>query len=767
MDFNKKFLEDEVRLGFYIPSSIKQAWAAELEVLNVVDQICESLDIRYCADWGTLLGAVRHGGFIPWDDDIDIVMLREDYNRFLAMAPGMLPQGYAIHTYRNEEGYREFHAVVMNTEHNCFEAEHMRRFHGFPYNCGLDIFVLDRVYDDESREQERRERIKYILAVADGMLDGDLADNKLRNALNSLGSYGIVIDEETIDLTCSNNDESDVIKKNLWVKLYEEIERICAETSSQESSVLIQMIPWGIKSTDFPRYKVTEYSELIRLPFEYTTIPVPVSYDYMLRRKYGAYHRLVRNAGAHGYPFFKSQKEQIEALSNVKFPTYEWNITESEWAKRSNEDVRDDDGQSFKELINEGLSELEALQLRINERSGDRQSDIADAQQLAIDIGNLIEKVLDENHTGIGLINKYCEALYLVYQSDEAGLSESLTHAYLDMVEVIRKDILDRKIVIFCPARAEHWDALKGYVHKESEDENTDVYICPIPYYYKDYDGRLTEGVYEYDRFCDAVKEDNIQIRRYDELNVHALCPDKIYIQEPFDAYDNVISVHPAYYTDRLAQSTEKLVYVPWYDLVEFDHDSQREYQNMEYYATMPGVVRSDEVWFSDEWIKSVYVDKLVSWAGEETRGLWENKIHVNQKDDSSNAELKGTKTLMYYVGEGLPIQQSETCIDTIKRNIRVLHESCEQINLVWIINETLFDNIRKFRPSLYETFCVLIEEYKTEGWGELYIRKNGDGLQDRQFVKRCDAYYGDAGIYVPMFITEKKPVMIQNWEML
>ena len=66
MKIQDSFLEPEVRDGFYIPSEVKQAWAVQLDLLAEIDRICKKYDIPYFADWGTLLGAVRHGGFIPW-----------------------------------------------------------------------------------------------------------------------------------------------------------------------------------------------------------------------------------------------------------------------------------------------------------------------------------------------------------------------------------------------------------------------------------------------------------------------------------------------------------------------------------------------------------------------------------------------------------------------------------------------------------------------------------------------------------------------------
>ena len=92
MEFLDSYFEDEVREGFYVPSLMKRAWAAQMELLEVVQNICDKHQIPLYAEWGTLLGAVRHKGRIPWDDDIDMCMLREDYEKFSKIIDAELPE---------------------------------------------------------------------------------------------------------------------------------------------------------------------------------------------------------------------------------------------------------------------------------------------------------------------------------------------------------------------------------------------------------------------------------------------------------------------------------------------------------------------------------------------------------------------------------------------------------------------------------------------------------------------------------------------------
>ena len=151
MQFTQDFFKPEIREGFEIPAMMKRAWAAQMEVLQVVADICEENSLQYFADWGTLLGAVRHQGFIPWDDDIDICLKREDYNRLVSILPQQLPHGFVVAgMYAGTERLRMAAYVpqlrVMADETLWDFNDYMKYFHGFPYQrAGIDIFPLDYI----------------------------------------------------------------------------------------------------------------------------------------------------------------------------------------------------------------------------------------------------------------------------------------------------------------------------------------------------------------------------------------------------------------------------------------------------------------------------------------------------------------------------------------------------------------------------------------------------------------------------------------------
>ena len=115
--------------------------AKELEIFKVIIDICDRLNLRYYVIGGTLIGAIRHKGFIPWDDDIDIGMMRKDYDIFLREAPKYLPEQYFLQTVWSDPEYLNCFAKVRDSNTTFVEIPVAKR--KINHGVFVDVFPLD------------------------------------------------------------------------------------------------------------------------------------------------------------------------------------------------------------------------------------------------------------------------------------------------------------------------------------------------------------------------------------------------------------------------------------------------------------------------------------------------------------------------------------------------------------------------------------------------------------------------------------------------
>lgn len=299
MEFSKGFFQKEIRCDFEIPEMMKRAWAAELEVLQVVAEVCEKNGLQYFADWGTLLGAVRHKGFIPWDDDIDICLKREDYMKLIRILPEELPKGFVM-TGIYADSARLIEAAlcqnirVMADEEEWGFNEYMKRFHGFPYQrIGIDIFPLDYMPSDN----EALELIKGIVEYGVSILrDWYIlqSNNELEKRLQNM--------EKLCSVTLPRNGSTPYI-------LIKVIDSVSAIYRADEADELTEYRFY----VNRPGYRMKKewYKEAVKLPFEETEIAVPCSYHEVLTAQFGDYMTPVKDDRGHNYPFYGCMEDEL------------------------------------------------------------------------------------------------------------------------------------------------------------------------------------------------------------------------------------------------------------------------------------------------------------------------------------------------------------------------------------------------------------------------------------------------------------------------
>ena len=606
MEHQLKFFEDEIRDGFYVPTVIKQAWAAELDVLAEIDRICEKYGITYFADWGTFLGAVRHGGFIPWDDDLDICMKREDYRRFREVADRELPQHFRIHDYERKENHWHFVTRVVGNERISFEEEHLTRCYNFPWLACVDIFLLDYLYRDEEKEKQRDEEVLTLIALADGIREGSFSEQTVRGKLSELErTYGISL------LGMSD-------RTKLSVELYRLAEQQMARTRPEEADRIGQIFPWVLKGA---KGQPKEYFEhAVRLPFEDTTIAVAAAYHRFLTDRYGDYHRIYKEWNGHDYPFFEKQKAEIERLNGAPLPGF---VFSADMLKRPavqrTESLREIAAECFAAL----LTYCKDMETISPEGQSDRlPSILAQMQELAVDLGNLIEQVRGQDDPLtkelIGRLEVYCEDIWNCSVSVRSGsLEESvavLGSRTRELEEVFRARLIKRREVLFLTTGEAGFRGLKEFYLRESSRADTDASVVFLPRFSKDPYGAIRFAQHAIDDKADGFSMD-LTFADWRNYSLSAHCPDLIYFDDPYDAQNPFLSVPGDYYSRNLRLFCNQLIYIPLSGMNDFTQKEEKDQYTLRQLLCTPGVVYADRVIVGTENLREQFVECLTGAA--------------------------------------------------------------------------------------------------------------------------------------------------------
>lgn len=405
---------------------------------------------------------------------------------------------------------------------------------------------------------------------------------------------------------------------------------------------------------------------------------------------------------------------------------------------------------------------------------------ISVSQQLAIDFGTMLEQIGLDDHGFIGLLEQYCEELYQIYQlCDEEsstelavetdvkmGKKEIATEKTARLSELIRrierewdKNYRSKKMTLFMLSHQSEWENVRSLWKEKTKDSCAVPYLAVLPYYIKDYDGSPMKWCDEEIIDVDVNENHILDVKEWTAEYLELLHPEEIIIQNPYDEWNPVISIPPMFYTQNIRKFTDELIYISPYRNGEFQGEGSREYQNMQYYVTMPGVVYADKVYVWSDGEKQRYIEKLSEVAGEDTKTIWENRISVfdvlNETecaDQQTQYFPMGKKKLLYGISIGTYLENPEAAKKKIQDNLKTFRDYKDKVEVVISIfpehTDEIWDNVKKELKELLE--------------------ENGIGYTDsEEKIDSCDAYYGDPMPAVMKFYEQKKPVMIESTQCL
>ena len=273
---------------------MKKVWAIELDLLNQLLEVCKKHNIKIFASGGTMLGAVRHAGMIPWDDDIDMVMLREDYIKLCEVAPMEFKAPYFFQTEYTDPGSLRGHAQLRNSSTTGILLSEKNKF-DFNQGIFIDIFPLDNVIDDNVLFQKQFKDAMYhkkkafrYAGVSTRYYDDGQKNLKhyIKKILHFFGKSVFACLEQ---------------------KEYTKYEQICMRYNNLNTKRVSTL---SFRFGNERHFKLRDdYEELVEMPFEFLKIPVGKNYDHALKQRFGNYKKFVKDGSYHGGVFFDVEQE--------------------------------------------------------------------------------------------------------------------------------------------------------------------------------------------------------------------------------------------------------------------------------------------------------------------------------------------------------------------------------------------------------------------------------------------------------------------------
>jgi len=351
-------------------------------------------------------------------------------------------------------------------------------------------------------------------------------------------------------------------------------------------------------------------------------------------------------------------------------------------------------------------------------------------------------------------------------------IETSLKESKLNILEYAKKlksaldsEIKTKREALFLPYKSSMWDSLESIYLAAKDDPNWDALVMPIPYYDKK-DGKFTEQHWEIDY------PKSIPLIDFHKYNIEERHPDIIFIHNPYDGYNIVTSVEPAFYSERLRNLTDCLVYVPYFV------GSGTSVQ--EHFCTMPGCVFAHKVIVQTEEERKCYIKVYKEFAkknktperfdqiGDKFLALGSpklDKVITAKKEDYEippewEKLINNKKVVFYNLSIGSLLENtiednkpSDKYFKKVKSVFEFFRKQKDYV-LLWRPHPLLESTIKSMRPWLEHEYAEIVNEYKAGGYG-IY----DDTVDLNRAIALSDMYYGDSSSVTKLFEAAGKPV--------
>ncbi len=257
----KDFLEPEVRCDYEVTTEMKKVWAIEMDLFRAISEVCRKHHLKYWIAYGTLIGAVRHKGFIPWDDDFDVVMPRADYQKLLQLS-NEFPEPYFLQTTQSDVDYYNPFARLRNSNTTGIMVSGKNK-------CNNGIYVDIMPLDGAPKNKLERKWVLYLNQTRN-ILANAYVFNINPNKLTRLAHKILHLPFVPFDPVTTYKKVNGTAIRHRW-KDSTEVGLISFPFSFHEEYI-----------SDKHLFRSTVW-----LDFEFMKVPAPVGYDQFLKDSYG------------------------------------------------------------------------------------------------------------------------------------------------------------------------------------------------------------------------------------------------------------------------------------------------------------------------------------------------------------------------------------------------------------------------------------------------------------------------------------------------